>query len=310
MPKPSIIFMGTPEFAVPSLQALVSAGYEVKAVFTQPDRPKGRGKQLAMSPVKEAALALNIPVCQPTRIRKDGVDSLRAIGAELYVTAAFGQILSKEVLALPKMGTVNVHASLLPKHRGSAPIAWGMLMGDTSFGITTMLTDEGIDTGDMLLKCETALLPGETCGELTERLSHMGAELLLKTLDHMLKGTLEPVAQKQSEASYEPMLYKEMGNLDWSRKSAELIRKIRALNPWPCAYTGKIKCLNARESDFPANQKPGIILCADHKAGLIVQCRDGAIELTRIQAPGSKAMDARAYLLGHPMAVGSAIADI
>ncbi len=178
-----IVFMGTPDFAVPSLEALLSRGDTVVGVFTQPDKPKGRGKKLTPSPVKVTAQAHGIPVFQPRRIRKDGVEDLRALAPDLCVTAAFGQILSQEILDIPRLGTINVHASLLPRHRGSAPIAWGILQGDAQAGITTMFTDKGIDTGDMLLSDAVEILPGETCGELTTRLSQLGAQTLLRTLD-------------------------------------------------------------------------------------------------------------------------------
>ena len=168
--------MGTPEFAVPSLKALCDAGYDVVGVFTQPDRPKGRGNKVIASPVKQVAVEKGIPVFQPVRIRKDGVEDLKALAPDLCVTAAFGQILSQEILDIPRIGTINVHASILPKHRGSAPINWAILQGDGTVGVTTMMTDKGIDTGDMLLKAETPYTPGETAGELTERLSQMGAE--------------------------------------------------------------------------------------------------------------------------------------
>ena len=190
-----IVFMGTPEFAVPSLAALCENGYEVVGVFTQPDRPKGRGKKLTPSPVKVEAEKHGIPVYQPERIRRDGVEDLRALAPDLCVTAAFGQILSQEVLDIPTIGTVNVHASLLPRHRGSAPIAWGILQGDKEAGITTMMTDKGIDTGDMLLKRSVEIGPQETCGELTERLSHVGAALLIETLRGLEDGTLQRVPQ-------------------------------------------------------------------------------------------------------------------
>ena len=190
-----IVFMGTPEFAVPSLRALCEHGYEVVGVFTQPDRPKGRGNRLTPSPVKEYALAQGIPVFQPEKIRRDGVDDLRALAPDLCVTAAFGQILSQEILDIPPMGSVNVHASLLPRHRGSAPINWAILQGDRQAGVTTMMMARGIDTGDMLLKAATDILPGETAGELTLRLSEIGASLLLETLQGMTDGSVKPIPQ-------------------------------------------------------------------------------------------------------------------
>ncbi|MEA5144550.1 MAG: methionyl-tRNA formyltransferase, partial [Candidatus Limiplasma sp.] len=180
-----IVFMGTPDFAVPSLQALLQSEHQVVGVFTQPDRPKGRGGKVQMSPVKVLSLEHQIPVFQPLKIRKDGIDDLRALAPDLCVTAAFGQILSQEVLDVPRLGTVNVHASLLPRHRGSAPIAWAVLKGDPITGVTTMLTDAGIDTGDMLLRAQTPITPEDTTATLTARLSQMGAQLLLETLGRL-----------------------------------------------------------------------------------------------------------------------------
>ena len=206
-----IVFMGTPEFAVPCLEALISRkGTEVAGVFTQPDRPKGRGNKLTPSPVKERAVKAGIPVFQPERIRKTGIEDLKALRPDLCVTAAFGQILSREVLDIPPMGNINVHASILPRHRGSAPIAHAIMDGDKAAGVTTMMMDEGIDTGDMLLKAETDILPTETCGELTERLSRIGAELLTRTLDELEAGTLKRIPQNEAEMTYDPMLNKAM----------------------------------------------------------------------------------------------------
>jgi len=201
-----IVFMGTPEFAVPSLEALIRNGYEIAGVFTQPDRQKGRGNKLAASPVKEAAVKAGIPVYQPERIRKDGIDSLKALKPDLCVTAAFGQILSQEVLDIPPMGNINVHASLLPRHRGAAPIAHMIMEGDSEAGVTTMMMDAGIDTGDILLQEKTAIGETETCGELTARLSTIGADLLLRTLKQMAEGTLKRIPQDHSRMTYDPML--------------------------------------------------------------------------------------------------------
>jgi methionyl-tRNA formyltransferase len=300
-----IVFMGTPEFAVPSLEMLYDMGHEVVGVFTQPDRPKGRGNKMIMSPVKEVALRHGTPVFQPERIKKTGVEDLKALAPDLCVTAAFGQILSQEILDIPKFGTINVHASLLPKHRGAAPIVWGVVMGDKTFGITTMLTDKGMDTGAMLLKAETALEEGETAGELTKRLSLLGAELLKETIKNM--DTIAPVPQDNEQASYEPMLKKEMGIIDWEKSAKEIKNLIHGLNPWPCAMAGHLKLLRARVTQ--GQGAAGEILAADKKSGLIIACGQGAIEIIEIQAPGGKAMPAKAYLMGHEMNVGGKIND-
>lgn len=293
--------MGTPAFAVPSLEALLAAGHEVAAVFTQPDRPAGRGNRLQASPVKQLALQHGIPVYQPVKIRRESVEDLRALAPEVCVTAAFGQILSQELLDIPRRGTVNVHASLLPRHRGSAPIAWAILQGDARVGVTTMLTDKGIDTGAMLLRRETDRLPEETCGELTERLARVGAELLVETLAAMAAGTLTPVPQDEAAMTYEPMLTKEMGTVDWQESARRVADRILALNPWPCCAAetdaGRLKLLRARP--VAGEGTPGAVLAADAKQGLVIACGTGAVEITQLQAPGGKAMAAKDFLRGH-----------
>ena len=305
-----IVFMGTPDFAVPSLEALLQAGYEVAGVFTQPDKPRGRGKKLTPSPVKAAAQARGIPVFQPRRIRVDGVEDLRALAPELCITAAFGQILSQEILDIPPLGTINVHASLLPRHRGSAPIAWGILQGDAQAGITTMLTARGIDTGDMLLSQAVDIRPGETCGELTQRLSRLGAETLLETLRALEAGTLRPIPQNEAEMTYDPMLKKEMALLPWTGGAQAIVNRIHALNPWPGSLVdtgaGILKIWRARVAgERPADAQPGQVLRADPKAGLVLAAGEGAVELLTVQAPGGKQLPAADYLRGHPVTPGA-----
>ena len=306
-----IVFMGTPEFAVPSLRALCEHGYEVVGVFTQPDRPKGRGNRLTPSPVKEYALAQGIPVFQPEKIRRDGVDDLRALAPDLCVTAAFGQILSQEILDIPPMGSVNVHASLLPRHRGSAPINWAILQGDRQAGVTTMMMARGIDTGDMLLKAATDILPGETAGELTLRLSEIGASLLLETLQGMTDGSVKPIPQDEAQMTYDPMLTKQMGIIDWSESAEAIVNRIHGLNPWPGCSTaiqgGRLKLLRAKTAC--GSGAPGEILSADVKAGLVIACGSGAAEIVQLQAPGGKPMNARDYLRGHALAVGTVLKE-
>ena len=301
-----IVFMGTPEFAVPSLKAVIGfPGAEVVGVFTQPDRPKGRGNKLTPSPVKVTALENGIPVFQPERIRKDGVEDLRALRPDLCVTAAFGQILSKEVLDIPPMGNINVHASLLPKHRGSAPIAWAIMQGDRKAGVTTMMMDEGIDTGDMLLRAETDIGESETCGELTERLSRIGAEVLKQTLEQLAAGTLKRTPQNNEEMTYDPMLKKEMGMTDFSGTAVEIRGLINGLNPWPCVSIpcgeGRIKLLRAVMAE--GSGTPGSILRADPKEGLIIACGTGAVRILELQAPGGKRMRPEDYLRGHTIEI-------
>ena len=307
-----VVFMGTPDFSVPSLQALIDHGYEVIGVFTQPDRPKGRGGKVQMSPVKELALKQAIPVFQPLKIRKDGVDDLRALAPDVCVTAAFGQILSQEVLDVPRMGTVNVHASLLPRHRGAAPVQWALLQGDRTTGVTTMLTDKGIDTGDMLLKAEVTVDPEDTAGSLLEKLSHMGAELLVETLARLEKGDCPREKQNEDESTYDPMLNKEMGLLHFEEGTQMCLNRVRAMSPWPCAYAplreGVLKVWRAKAA--AGSGQPGMILGADSKGGLVVATSDGAMELCEVQAPNARRMEARAFLLGHPLQTGIFLSEV
>ena len=298
--------MGTPDFAVPSLKALIREGYDVAGVFTQPDRPKGRGNKLTPSPVKVAATEAGIPVYQPERIRKTGTEDLRNLKPDLCVTAAFGQILSQEVLDIPPEGNINVHASLLPKHRGAAPIAHAIMTGDKKAGVTTMMMDAGIDTGDMLLQEETAVGESETCGELTERLSLIGAELLIRTIRAMEAGTLKRIRQNEAEMTYDPMLTKELGRPDWTRSAGEIRGLINGLNPWPCVSVpldgGRLKLLRAVGAE--GSGEPGTVLRADPKGGLVIACGNGAVRILELQAPGGKQMKAEDYLRGHGIPEG------
>lgn len=307
-----VVFMGTPDFAVPSLQALLEAGYEVIGVFTQPDRPKGRGGKVQMSPVKEGALKHGIPVFQPLKIRVDGLEPLRELAPDLCVTAAFGQILSQEVLDVPGLGTVNVHASLLPRHRGAAPVQWAVLQGDSLTGVTTMLTDRGIDTGDMLLKAELPIGEEDTAGSLLDKLSHTGAGLLIETLRRLEAGTCPREKQDEAQSTYDPMLKKEMGLIDFTEVSLRCVNRVRAMNPWPCAYAplaeGVLRVWRARAAEGCG--KAGTVLRADKKDGLVVATGDGAMELCEIQAPNAKRMDARAFLLGHPITPGKLLSEV
>ena len=298
-----IVFMGTPEFAVPSLRTLLEfPGAEVVGVFTQPDRPKGRGNKLTPSPVKQAALEAGIPVFQPERIRKTGVEALRELKPDLCVTAAFGQILSREILEIPDLGNINVHASLLPRHRGAAPIAYAIMAGDKKTGVTTMMMDEGIDTGDILMQQETEIGESETCAELTERLGQIGAETLRATLQALTEGTLKQIPQKHEEMTYDPMLTKEMGTTDFTGSADSVRGLINGLNPWPCVsipWGGeRLKLLRAAGAEGTGT--PGEILLADPKGGLVVACGEGAVRILEVQAPGGKRMRAEDYLRGHP----------
>ena len=301
--------MGTPDFAVPSLRALLENGYEVVGVFCQPDRPKGRGHKLAACPVKELAVSAGIPVFQPERIkREEGVAMLKSCAPDLCVTAAFGQLLSQEILDIPPLGTINVHSSLLPRHRGSAPINWSIIQGDPVTGVTTMFTDKGMDTGDILLTRETPIGPAENAGELTDRLAVMGAQLLIETIRALEAGTLARTPQDHAAATYEPKMDKELGRIDWSKSAQELDWLVRGTTPWPGAFTTlgeqTIKVFELDILDGPASGAPGEIVAADAKRGLVVSCGDHDVALAQIQMPGAKRMNAKDYLRGHTMETG------
>ena len=299
--------MGTPEFAVQPLKALIREGYEIAGVFTQPDRPRGRGKKLAPGPVKIAAEEAGIPVYQPERIRKTGVEDLRNLNPDLCVTAAFGQILSQEILDIPPLGNINVHASLLPKHRGAAPIAYAIMNGDSKAGVTTMFMDAGIDTGDMLLQEDTEIEESETCAELTERLSRIGADLLIRTIRQLEAGTLVRYKQNEADMTYDPMLHKGLGITDFTA-DADMVRgRINGLNPWPCVSVPlsgeRLKLMRAVACE--GKGEPGTVINADSKSGLIIACGTGAVRVLEIQAPGGKRMKAEDYLRGHDIRIGT-----
>lgn len=303
--------MGTPDFAVPPLRALIKEGYEIAAVFTQPDRPKGRGKKPTPGPVKTAAVEAGIPVIQPEKIRRDGVEALRELKPDLCVTAAFGQILSQEILDIPPLGNINVHASLLPKHRGAAPIAYAIMNGDRETGVTTMFMDAGIDTGDILLQAKTEIGESETCGELTERLSNIGAELLIKTLRKLEKGTLTRIPQNESEMTYDQMLTKSMGIPDFFRESDFVRGQINGLNPWPCITVPlgneRLKLLRAEKAE--GTGEPGTVIEADSKKGLLIACGKDAVRILEVQAPGGKQMKSEEYLRGHGIPRGTSLKE-
>lgn len=311
MKKYRIVFMGTPEFAVPSLRALAEDGrYDIVGVFTQPDRPAGRGNRLTACPVKQFALERGLPVFQFERIRRpEGVECMKTLAPDAAVTAAFGQILTQELLDIPVHGTVNVHASLLPRYRGPAPINWCIVKGEREAGVTLMRTDAGIDTGDMLRSVSTSIGALETAGELTVRLAELGAKLLAEALPDYLEGRIEPTPQDPDAASYEPMLKKEMGEVDWSRPAGELACLIRGLNPWPCAVTdmpgGRLKLYLARAVETDSDAPAGTVIASSPKEGLFVKCGEGALEVLELQAPGGKRMSAKAYLAGKRIEVGA-----
>lgn len=304
-----IVFLGTPDFAVPSLRALVENGYHVKAVFTQPDRPKGRGNKLAISPVKEYALQQGLTVYQPEKIRQeDAAALLTALKPDLMVTAAFGQILSKENLAAARLGCLNVHGSLLPAYRGSSPIQWAVMNGEKETGITTMYTDIGVDCGDIVLQKKIAIGSEETAGELFEKMAPLGAEVLIETLRLLESGKAPRRPQNEAEATHFPMLDKKMAELDFNREAEKIKDFVRGLNPWPVAWAlcgqDTVKVYKATVLEMAASAAPGTIVCADEKQGLIVAAKDKLLSLDVIQLPGKKAMEAKLYFRGNSLPAG------
>ena len=295
--------MGTPDFSVGALKALAENGYEIAGVVTQPDKPRGRGKASSMTPVKEAALELGLTVYQPSRVREQSfMDTVRALNPDVIVVSAFGQIIPKALLELPRYGCVNIHASLLPKYRGAAPIQWAVMDGEPVSGVTIMQMDEGLDTGDMLAKTEVPLEPDETGGSLFDKLSRAGAELLIRTLPALEQGTLTPEKQPlESPTAYARMIRKEDGRIDWNLEAEAIERRIRGLNPWPSAYTeltGKIlKIWRAEVLPKESGQTPGTVTEAG-KGGFCVQTGKGVLRLLEVQLEGKKRMDAQAFLRG------------
>ncbi|MDD4080439.1 MAG: methionyl-tRNA formyltransferase [Eubacteriales bacterium] len=302
-----VVFMGTPEYAANSLSALIAGGHEVAAVFTQPDRPRGRGGKVQEPPVKILAKQHGIPVYQPRRIRLEGVEALRELSPALCVTAAFGQILSQEILDIPAMGTVNVHASLLPKYRGSSPAHWAIINGERETGVTTMMTDAGIDTGDILLQARTGIKRGETAGELTDRLAILGADLLIQTIDALAQGNCPREKQDEGSMSHYPLLSREHGRIDWRKPAGDIVNLIHGLNPWPSAYSdspwGQIK-IHRAEATYGLGA-PGEILLASTRDGLMITAGSGAVRVKAMQAPGGRIMAPEDFLRGHPMPAGT-----
>lgn len=317
-----IVFMGTPDFASGALEALIEAGHEITAVYTQPDKPKGRGKEVQMTPVKLVALEKGIPVYQPRRIKEtEEVARLKEIPADIFVVAAFGQILSQEILDIPKFGCVNIHASLLPKYRGAAPIQWAVIDGEEKTGVTIMQMNAGCDTGDILYTKEYILDPKETGASLFDRLMVLGAEAIVEALPLIEAGKLTPVHQKEEEATHAAKLTKHLGEMDFTKSAVVLERLIRGLNSWPSAYTtfkGKqLKIWEAEVVDLPENgavdtepgsagaavRTPGTVIAVD-KQSFTVVTGDGALQILELQIEGKKRMACKDFLLGYPVAVG------
>lgn len=307
-----IVFMGTPEFAVPSLSALVEAGYEICGVFTQPDKPKNRGMKLQASSVKEYALSVGLTVFQPVKMRDgEALTILRELKPDLIAVAAYGKILPVDILELPPLGCINVHSSLLPKYRGAAPINWAILNGEDETGVTVQHMSEGVDTGDILAQASTPIDINENAAQLLSRLARLGAELLVETVRKLENNSVEAIPQDENQASHAPMLSKELSSMDWMKTARQLHDQVRGLYPWPSAVTvlDGIRCKIIRTLllEEETDQQPGTVLLADKK-GLRVACGDGKVlEISELQPDGKKAMPAVAFLLGHPIQTGTMI---
>ncbi len=304
-----IVFMGTPDFASGTLEALIAAGHEITAVYTQPDKPKGRGKEVQMTPVKMVALEHGIPVYQPRRIREaEEVEILRKIPADIFVVAAFGQILSQEILDMPKYGCVNIHASLLPKYRGAAPIQWAVIDGEEKTGITIQQMNAGVDTGDILYVKEYTLDPKETGASLFDKLMVLGAEAIVEVLPLIEAGKITPVPQNEAEATHAAKLTKQLGELDFTKSAVVLERLVRGLNSWPSAYTffrGKqLKIWEAEVVEAgQITEKPGTVIAVD-KQSVTVATGEGSLQILELQIEGKKRMACKDFLLGYPVSVG------
>ncbi len=298
-----IVFMGTPEFAVPSLQTLIDR-FDVVAVFTQPDRAKGRGKKVAISPVKEVALKYNIDVYQPEKLKKEPefIEVLKNLNPDFIIVVAYGQILPKEVINIPKYACINLHASLLPKYRGAAPINWAIINGEEITGNTTMLMDVGLDTGDMLLKQEVKITKNMTAGELHDALMEQGANLLVETITGVADDIIKPEKQDDSKSCYASMLNKDMAQIDWKLSSIEIYNLIRGLNPWPVAYTNynnlTMKIYKAHYLIEDIDKEPGTILNAD-ETGMLIACGSGKLLVEDVQFPGKKVLKVAEYIRGN-----------
>lgn len=305
-----IVFMGTPEFAVPCLERLISDGHNVKGVFTQPDKPKGRGHRMQFPPVKECAVNNSIPVYQPTKMRDgEALSILKELNPELIIVVAYGKIIPEEILNFPKYGCVNMHASLLPRYRGAAPIQWCVLNGEKESGVTAMQMNAGLDTGDMLCAEKIEITENMTAGELHDKLSEIGADVMSKTIEMIEKNELKPVKQDDSLSNYAPMLSKDLCPIDWNCSAQEVHNKVRGLSPWPVATTvmnGKLLKIHRTELAGKCKGECGEIIKADKE--LLVACGDGnAVRVLVLQAEGKKAMPSGDFLRGNPIAVGTVL---
>lgn len=307
------VFLGTPEFAVPTLEAMVSAGFDVQAVFTQPDRPKGRGQDLSSSPVKEAARRLGLPVMQPAKVRlPEVVEQLRALAPQVMVVVGYGQIIPQSIIDIPPLGIINVHASLLPKYRGAAPIQWAIANGETVTGVTTMQIDAGLDTGAILLKAETAIGPEETALDISPRLARIGAGLLIETLRQVEKGEILPTPQNEAEASWAPILTRDHGLIDWSQPAQVIANRARGFLPWPGAWTwfrGKrMNLWRVRPAGVESPAIPGSLFSSGKH--LFASCGRGeTVEILELQQEGRKRLSAEAFLNGTRLQPGDILGE-
>lgn len=314
-----VVFMGTPDFAVDALQAIIEAGHEVTAVVTQPDKPKGRGKEMQATPVKTCALEHHIPVFQPVKVKEpEAVETLRSYEADIFVVVAFGQILSEEILQMPKYGCVNIHASLLPKYRGAGPIQWAIINGEKETGITIQQMDKGVDTGDILFQSVVPIDAKETGESLFEKLAKAGAALIVEALPKIEAGEVTPRKQDETKASHAKMLQKSMSRIDWNRKATELDCLIRGMISWPGAssgYHGKTLKIWQQEpvakDQLPekvlTGAEPGTVIALE-KDAIYVQTGEGVLKLTEVQLEGKKRMAVRDFLLGYPVQPGEVLA--
>lgn len=311
-----IVYMGTPDYAVGALEALIAAGHQVTAVLTQPDKPKGRGREMQMTPVKQCALQHGIPVFQPVRVKEaQAVEVLRSYEADVFVVAAFGQILSEEILQMPKYGCINIHASLLPRYRGAGPIQWAVINGEKESGITIMQMDKGIDTGDILLQSVVPVSEKETGDSLHDKLAAEGARLIVEALAGIEAGKIIPRKQKDEDSCYARRLDKSMGKIDWDQETVKIERLVRGLTSWPGTYTfHRGKTLKIWESDISqekgadGREAPGTVTAVE-KDAFYVRTKDGALKVSQVQLEGKKKMTVRDFLLGYQIRPGEMLGE-
>lgn len=310
----NIVFMGTPEFAVPSLEKLIESGHNVMLVITQPDKPKGRGKKISYSPVKECAIKNNIEVFQPPKLKnnKEIFDKLSQLNPDLIVVAAYGKILPEEILQIPRYGCINVHASLLPKYRGAAPINWAIINGEKETGITIMYMEKGLDTGDILLQMSIPILEEDNSETIHDKLAVLGGNALIDAINKMEDGALMPVKQDDSKATYAPILEKSIGLINWQKDAVEIKNLVRGLRPWPVAYTyykgNMLKIWAAEVYSYEGKEKPGTVIYAGNT--LVVKCGKDALKILEIQSEGTRRMTVEEYLRGHIIGKGEQLEGI